>query len=65
MKQERSQGRKRDEEPIEPTKPVEQPKKSPEELKAELDEILDDIDTVLDENTASTFIRDFVQKGGQ
>lgn len=36
-----------------------------DKLKKELDDLLDEIDEVLDENEAITFVKDFVQKGGQ
>ena len=39
-------------------------KSSAEQLKADLDAVLDDIESVLEEN-AETFVKDFVQKGGQ
>ena len=38
--------------------------KSADDLKAELDEMLDEIDEVLEEN-AETFVKHYVQKGGQ
>lgn len=35
-----------------------------EALKAEIDNLLDEIDEVLEEN-AETFVRDYIQKGGE
>ena len=42
----------------------ERPRREGQRLASELDDILDDIDAVLEEN-AESFIKDYVQKGGE
>lgn len=49
--------------PVEETKTKTQTERG-EELKQELDALLDEIDEVL-ESDAATFVKDYVQKGGE
>lgn len=60
--QDQVHGRRDDEEPVEPPEPTSAP--AAQSREQEVDSLLEEIDEVLESN-AESFVRGFVQKGGQ